>query len=121
MADPRHRFGQAAEERVAAELTTRGWQVLARRFRVAEGELDLVCIDPEGTLVGMEVRARRTARAGRAIDSVTGARIRRLRAALGRYLADDNAPHLAARIDLVTLDRTERGWSMVRHPGIDAW
>jgi putative endonuclease len=121
VADPRHRFGQEAEQRVAAALTARGWRVLARRFRVAEGELDLVCLDPVGTIVGMEVRARRSPRAGLAIESVRGGRIRRLRAALGRYLSGEVPAHRDIRIDLVTLDRTPRGWIMVRHPTIDGW
>lgn len=121
MADPRHRFGQEAEERVATMLTAHGWLVLARRFRVAEGELDLVCLDPVGTLVGMEVRARRSPRAGLAIESVRPDRVRRLRAALGRYLAGHAPDYRNVRIDLVTLDRTDHGWSMARHPAIDSW
>ena len=47
-----------------------GWHVLARRWRVPEGELDLVALDPAGTLVAVEVRARRTARAGAAAETV---------------------------------------------------
>lgn len=121
MADPRHRFGLVAEERVARALTARGWRVLARRFRVADGELDLVAVDPGGVLVGLEVRARRSARAGLAIESVKRERVRRLRAALVRYLAAEGPGHAEVRIDLVTLDRAAGGWTIVRHPAIDAW
>jgi putative endonuclease len=49
--------GQAAEDWLAAQLTAAGWQVLAQRWRVRWGELDLVLLGG-GVLVFVEVKAR---------------------------------------------------------------
>lgn len=123
MPDPRHALGERAEEATAAWLEARGWTILARRWRCPEGELDLVAHDPEGTLVGIEVKVRRTGRAGDPLESVDRQRLRRLRAALGRFRS--GAPRSAGeglRIDLVALRPDAKGqWRLSHHRGIDAW
>ncbi|PZR62569.1 MAG: YraN family protein [Chloroflexi bacterium] len=120
MTDPRQALGLRAEEVVARWLATSGWSVLHRRWRVPEGELDLVCRDARGVLVGVEVRARSSARAGGALESLDRRRIGRLRRALGRYAAASDEPG-RLRLDLVTVDRAVDGWRLARHPGIDGW
>jgi putative endonuclease len=79
MGDPRHRLGWEAEHVAADRLAALGWRVEARRFRSAEGELDLVCRDPAGALVGVEVRARSSTRTGTALDTVSRRHILRMR------------------------------------------
>jgi putative endonuclease len=120
MADPRHVLGQRAETVVAAWLESAGWRVLATRFRVSEGELDLVCLDPMRTLVGVEVRARRNDRSGSAAESIDPRRLNRLRNALRRYAAVA-PPHHGLRLDLVAVRPGPDGWRLTRLPGIDAW
>src|SRR5438552_18109596 len=109
MTDPRHALGLRAEALVAERLGVMGWRILARRWKVSEGELDLVAVDPLGTLVGLEVRGRRSARSGSALESVDRRHLARLRAALVRYAISEPVAHLALRLDLVTLDRLARG------------
>ena len=121
MANPRHQFGLRAEAAVAAWLGGDGWRILARRWKVAEGELDLVAIDPDGTLVGVEVRGRRRDRSGSALESVDHRHLTRLRGALVRYALSEPVAHRGLRLDLVTLDGGESSWQIVRHPAIDAW
>ena len=125
MADPRHDLGERAEQAVAAWLTSAGWRVLARRWRVPEGELDIVALDTAGTLVAVEVRARRTARTGAAGESVDRRHLRRLRAALGRYAAQAAAGHTGLRVDVVTLTPVngEAGsrWRATRLESVDGW
>lgn len=121
MADPRHDLGRRAEAVVADRLGATGWRILARRWRVAEGELDLVGLDPSGTLVGIEVRGRRSSRAGSAVESIDRRHLARLRAALIRYAVSERVAHADLRIDLVTLDQSPTGWRILRHPAIDAW
>jgi putative endonuclease len=127
MGDPRHDLGLAAEELVAQWLTKAGWSILARRWRSrGHGELDLVCRDTNGTLVGIEVRARLTARAGGAAESVDRRRIGRLRATLGAFIAERCVSNTGIRIDLVTVEPAEADasagtWRVVRTPMIDAW
>lgn len=121
MTDPRHALGLRIEGMVADRLRALGWHIEARRWKVSEGELDLVAIDPAGALVGVEVRSRRSARSGSAVESVDGRRIRRLRAALVHYAVSEPILRRELRIDLVAVDRTASGWRMTRHVGIDGW
>lgn len=121
MGDPRHVLGLAAETAVAAWLTDAGWQVVERRARSASGEVDLLAIDPDAVLVAVEVRARRSARAGRAAESVDPRRVGRLRRTLAS-LAAVAPPHRGLRVDLVTVEpmRDAPGrWRIRRIPGLD--
>jgi putative endonuclease len=121
VADPRHLLGRRAEDSVATWLASRGWTVLARRWRAPTGELDIVAIDPSGVLVGIEVRARRSARAGSALESVDRRRLSRLRATLGVYAVQDRAPRAGIRLDLITASAQTDGWHLVRFPAVDGW
>ena len=122
MGDPRHLLGLDAENAVARWLDGCGWRVLARRCRSPDGgEVDLVALDPGGALVAVEVRARRTSRAGTAAMSVDGRRITRLRRTLASIGAAAGTPHRALRVDLVTAEPIDGGagdWHLVRIPGV---
>lgn len=123
MPDPRHQLGLRAEEATAAWLTARGWRMLAHRWRCPEGELDLVAFDPDGFLVAIEVKLRRGERAGGPLESVDRRRLRRLRAALGRFRATEPMGRgEGLRIDMVAVRPTANGrWRLAHHPAIDAW
>jgi putative endonuclease len=121
MACPRHALGRRAEATVAAWLVGQGWHVLAERWRCPQGELDLVATDPEGVLVGIEVKVRFSMRAGRGIDAVGARRLARLRAALRAYAATRHRGR-ALRVDLITLTAEPGGlWRLMRLPAADAW
>jgi putative endonuclease len=58
--DPRRiafRFGLSAESRAAVLLLAKGYRILARRYRSAVGEIDIVA-RRRGVLVFVEVKAR---------------------------------------------------------------
>jgi putative endonuclease len=122
MADPRHRLGLDTEEAAAAWLSGAGWRVLARRQRSeGGGEVDLVAIDPSGVLVAIEVRARRTSRAGSALESVDARRVARLRRTLVAFARASSEPSQCLRVDLVAAepDAGRPGlWRLRRLPGI---
>ena len=123
MPDPRHALGERAEDAAAAWLTSRGWTILARRWRCPDGELDIVAQDPDGVLVGVEVKVRRTGRAGSPVETIDQRRLRRLRAALGRFAS--GSPHAARsglRVDLAAVHADGLGrWRLSHHRGIDGW
>lgn len=101
---PPESLGRFAEDFAAAELVGAGMQLLARRLRTRNGELDLVLRDGD-TLVVVEVKARRvgpgrTEAPERAVDD---RRFERLRAALAR-LAPAMAPRARwLRVDVVAV------------------
>jgi putative endonuclease len=121
MGDPRQDLGLAAEAAVAGWLTDAGWRVVERRARsLTGGEVDIVAIDPERTLVAIEVRARRTRRTGEAAVTVDRQRVSRLRRTLAAIAADRRDGYRALRVDLVTVEPATDPdcWRLVRVRGI---
>jgi putative endonuclease len=90
--DPRARrlealaFGAAAEAQVADALAADGWTVLARNWRGAGGELDVV-VERDGHVRFVEVKAR-TGPDDVGLDAIGDHKQRRLRAAARAFLAD---------------------------------
>jgi putative endonuclease len=78
--------GAAAETLAAQYLMRQGLSIVARNFRTRAGEIDLIARDG-GTLVFVEVRMRRAASHGGAVESITAQKRRRLVAAANGYLA----------------------------------
>jgi len=75
--DPRHQRGLAAEEQAIRYLQSRGWQVVAHRFRVGRVEVDLIA--RRGALVAfIEVKARRGTAFGNPFEAVTGGKRREI-------------------------------------------
>lgn len=78
--------GRAAEDLAEAHLAGQGLHILARNYRVAGGEIDLIARHG-AELVFVEVRSRRSAAFGSAAESVTPSKRRRLLLAAQHYLA----------------------------------
>jgi putative endonuclease len=123
VADPRHTLGRAAEHAVATWLAAHDWEILEERHRSDAGEIDLVALDSHQCLVAVEVRLRRSARAGSPLESVSPRHLSRVRAALTAYARGSSVRHAGTRVDLVSLmPADEPGtWRMTRLPAIDAW
>ena len=122
MGDPRHDLGRAAEDAVAAWLEENGWQVLGQRVRSVHGaELDLVVLDRADVIVGIEVRARRTARAGTGAESIGARRLARMTRTLAAFAGSAAHGHRGLRLDVVTV-APERGtvdrWRLRRTPDV---
>ncbi len=85
MPSTRQRLGAWGEDRAANWYVERGGRIVARNWRVREGELDLV-VALEGRLVICEVKTRRTALFGSPFEAVTAQKQARLRRLAVRFL-----------------------------------
>ena len=108
-------MGEAAEALALAHLRRHGLVLVARNYRVAGGpharggEVDLIAREPDGTLVFVEVRARRDARHGGAAASVGASKQRRLVFAARHYLL--RLPQMPpCRFDVVAIDGERIDW-----------
>lgn len=68
--DRRQALGRLGEELAARELTRRGYEILARRYRTKYGEIDIVARDHD-TIVIVEVKTRDGRAFGTGADAVT--------------------------------------------------
>jgi len=99
----RQLLGIVGEELAAAELTSRGYAILARRYRTAHGEIDIVAEDG-AVLVFVEVKARATPEFGSAAESVTDAKKRKVTAMALEYLGRNHVSDRPCRFDVVAID-----------------
>src|SRR5437867_13386618 len=75
--DERHKRGLAGEQQAIQYLLSRGWHIVAHRFRVGHTETDRIV--QQGSLVASgEVKARRGDAFGILLEAVTGAKRREL-------------------------------------------
>ncbi len=101
--DPRQSLGKLGEDIACAELTRRGYAILARRYRTRFGEIDIVARDG-GTTVFVEVKTRDGDRFGDGAEAVTGWKQRRVAAMAVDYLARHRLHDTPCRFDVVAID-----------------
>jgi putative endonuclease len=103
------RVGDAAEAAALAHLQRQGLTPVARNYRVAggpharAGEIDLILRDRDGTLVFVEVRARRSGTHGGALASVGTTKQRRIVFAAQHYLMRFATPP-PCRFDVIAVE-----------------
>lgn len=108
-------IGDSAEDRALAHLQQQGLRLVCRNYRLAGGprqrgaEIDLILREPDGTLVFVEVRARRDGGHGGAAASVTAAKQQRIALAARHYLM--GLPRLPpCRFDVVAIEGEALHW-----------
>jgi putative endonuclease len=95
-------LGHLGEDRAAALYRSHGYAVLARNWRCAAGEIDLICARGE-TLVVCEVKTRSRTTHGHPLEAVTLAKQRRLRRLAAAFLRTQDRRWSEVRFDVVTM------------------
>ena len=100
----RRAVGAHYEEEAARYLEQQGYQILERNFFSRYGEIDLIAKD-EDTLVFVEVKYRKTKRAGYALEAIDSRKAGQVRRVAAVYLYEHGFPESAAcRFDAVGID-----------------
>jgi putative endonuclease len=111
----RNEAGRRGEDAAAAYLERIGLTIEARNWRSSAGEIDIIARD-DGTYVFVEVKTRRSERAGTAEEAVSSAKQRRIARLAAAYLrsvgAEDGAP---ARFDVVAIRVIAPDRALLRH------
>ena len=107
--------GDEAEDQALVYLQAQGLTLVERNYRLARGprargaEVDLIMRDRDGTLVFVEVRARRDAGHGGAAASVSRGKQRRCILGARHYLMDlSTLP--PCRFDVVAVEGESLNW-----------
>lgn len=107
----RHSFGRRGERLAERHLKSRGYRIVARNFRAAGAEIDLVALDGE-TLVFVEVKARRSTAAGTPAEAADARKQHRLRRAATVFAAGRHADGRPMRFDVVAISGEGRRRSL---------
>ncbi len=95
-------------EKLAADfLKKRGYYLLQSNYRCREGEIDIVARH-KGALVFVEVRTRRSSEFGTPEESITPAKMAKLRTAAARYRQEHEDMPASWRIDVVAIELDHR-------------
>lgn len=101
------RTGRRGEDIAASWYEQRGFSILARNWRVRDGELDLIC--GHGPLVVFcEVKARSSARFGRGVEAVDHRKQHRIRRLATQWLQSVGGGFDELRFDVVEVDAAGR-------------
>jgi len=92
-------MGAWGEDKVAAWYAARGYEIVARNWRCAAGELDLVC-RTGATLVFCEVKTRASAAFGVPAEAVNAVKQRRLRRLAMAWLESERPARGELRFDV---------------------
>lgn len=104
MTDARQDLGKSGENLAAAALESRGYAIVARRYRTGHGEIDIIARDGE-TMVFVEVRRKSSDEFGTAAESVTPAKQRQVIRMAVEYLALHGLyDRCDVRFDVVAID-----------------
>ena len=108
MAD-RRLLGHMGEQAAAEWYIAHGYRVIARNWRCAMGEIDIICErqNPAGCmmLVVCEVKTRSSHSHGHPLEAVTLPKQRRLRRLATEYLRTQDTIYDHIRFDVVALTR----------------
>ena len=103
MTRERLRRGAIGEELAAAFVRARGFLIVERNFRCSAGEIDLIALD-DATVVFCEVRTRRSAAQGGALESVTAMKQRQVVRVASVFLARHRLHAHPVRFDVVAVE-----------------
>lgn len=95
-------LGKKGERLAYKFLTGLGYDILARNYRAAQGEIDLIAYDGQ-TLVFVEVKTRSTVKFGLPIEAVDAAKQRQIKRAAAEFRRKFEMMDRTYRFDVVTV------------------
>jgi putative endonuclease len=111
----RARLGRWSERRCERFLKAKGLRMLARNYRCKVGELDLVMVDTDGSIVFVEVRSRTDEAFTSPEATITPAKRAHVSLAARYFLAAHKIEDRPLRFDVVTLVLGRSGPPNIQH------
>ena len=111
MSRTRNILGEIGENLACDELERRGYAILARRYRVRGGEIDIIAT-LGATVVFVEVKTRNGLAFGSGAEAVTWTKRRRIVAAATEFLVRQRLTARPCRFDVVSIAVGDAGPSV---------
>jgi putative endonuclease len=108
-------LGRWGEKRCERFLRKKGFQTLTYNFSCKAGEIDLIMVDSEGTIVFVEVRTKAHEDFSSAESSITSSKKVKLLRTARYFLATHNIEDRPFRFDVVTIVLGQAGKPQIRH------
>ena len=105
MLSPSQAFGQLAENLAEQLLRKKGYRILEKNLRLAGGELDLIA-EQHGTLVFIEVKARRGDQFGGAHYAISARKKQQIIKLAQYYLSKQEFTNIQSRFDAILVEGT---------------
>lgn len=97
-----HELGRRGEDLAARFYRERGFDILARNWRCAEGEIDVIA-SSDATIVFCEVKTRASRRFGSPAEGLSRRQQGRIRAAASVWLAQESGWYREVRFDVAEI------------------
>ncbi len=111
----RELLGRWGEKRCQRFLKRKGLKTLTRNFSCKTGEIDLIMVDTDRTIVFVEVRTRADETFGSAESSITFAKKTRLIRTAHYFLATHDIDDRPFRFDVITIVLGPKGTPQIRY------
>ena len=108
-------LGRWGEKRCEKFLKSKGLKTLTRNFRCKTGELDLVMVDTDKSLVFVEVKTRANEDFSPSESAINKAKKTRMNKAAKYFLACNDIEDRPYRFDVVTIVLGQKGRPQIRH------
>lgn len=93
--------GRHGEALAGEYLANKGWTIVERNWHCRFAELDIIALDPAGEMVFVEVKYRKDTAHGTGVEAVTQTKLRRMRLAAGKWLAEQQRGVDVVRFDII--------------------
>ncbi len=107
-------LGRRGEECAAAFLTAAGYRVIARNWRCAQGEIDLI-VERDGEVVFVEVKTRSNKNFGHPFEAITALKLARLRGLAAAWCDQTDARPHRIRIDAIAVIAESGAEPVIEH------
>jgi putative endonuclease len=107
-------LGKHGEQLATEYLQRAGFRILARNWRCAEGEIDIVVADRRA-LVAVEVKTRSGTAYGTPLEAVTRKKRNRLRRLAVHWVVANGVLFDEVRVDVVEVLKDEQGGFTIEH------
>jgi len=111
----RELLGRWGEKRSRRFLERKGLKILTRNFSCKAGEIDLIMVAPDRTIVFVEVRTRADETFGSVESSITFAKKAKLLRTARYFLTTHDIDNRPFRFDVVTIVLGQKGTPQIRY------
>jgi putative endonuclease len=114
--DPQSAYslGRCGEEAALRYLERKKFRIVAQRFRLYRGEIDIIAYDKD-TLVFVEVKTRRSREFYSPEESVTPTKQKQIKKIALGFLALHKIMEAECRFDVLSLVRADKGEYIIQH------